>query len=164
MTNEDLLQLLPLKRTWLDDIVEVFLKRPNGVAEVDAVVNALLKTDRDMGSEGESTVTRTINNFCINAGDTEGEVKHPVFERIGPATYRLLTYPNSPDLIEIQKIQFADYAYHRVWETFVDLAKKNPKWETLSKRQRLEAYAKNLKEKEQLRSLLESYGGELPIV
>lgn len=75
MKNGDLYQILPLKRTWLDDIVEVFLKRPNGIAEIDAIVTALLKTDRDMGSEGESTVTRTINNFCINAGDAEEKAK-----------------------------------------------------------------------------------------
>lgn len=157
MKNEDLYKLLPLKRTWLDDIVEVFLKRPNGVAEIDAVVTSLLKTDRDMGSEGESTVTRTINNFCINARDSEAKTKHALFERIGPAQYRLLTFPNPPDLLEIQKTEFSDYAYQRVWTLFVERAKKNPKWATLSKRQRLETFARNLKENEKLQNMLKAY-------
>ncbi len=157
MKNEDLYQVLPLKRTWLDDIVEVFLKRPNGIAEIDAIVTALLKTDRDMGSEAESTVTRTINNFCINAGDAEEKAKHAIFERIGPAQYRLLTFPNPPDLIEIQKTEFSEYAYQQVWAFFVERAKKNPKWATLSKRQRLEAFAHNLKKNKQLQNLLKAH-------
>lgn len=82
------------------------MKRPGGIAEIDAVVTALLKTDRDMGSEGESTGTRIINNFCINAGDAEGKAKHAIFERIGPAQYRLLTFPNPPDLIEFKRRSF----------------------------------------------------------
>ncbi|MDR5905666.1 hypothetical protein [Franzmannia qiaohouensis] len=163
MNDDELLQLLPLKRTWLDDIVGVFLKRPNGVAEIDAVVASLLKTDRNMGAEGEATVTRTINNFCINAGDEEGKVRHPIFERIGPAQYRLLTFPNAPDLIEVQKIQFAEHAYQRLWEFFVSHAKKKPKWNELTKRQQLEAFARNLKENEQLQKLLEAYGGQPPL-
>jgi hypothetical protein len=157
MKNEDLYKLLPLKRTWLDDIVQIFLMRPNGISEIDAVVTALLKIDRDMGSEGESTVTRTINNFCINAGDAGVKVKHAIFERIGPAQYRLLTFPNPPDLLEIQKTEFSEYAYQKVWAYFVEHAKKNPKWETLSKRQRLETFARNLKENEQLQNLLKAH-------
>ncbi|MDQ1362751.1 MAG: hypothetical protein QG652_611 [Pseudomonadota bacterium] len=160
MKNDDLYQLPPLKRTWLDDIVKVFLKQPNGIAEIDAIVTALLKTDRDLGSEGESTVTRTINNFCINAGDAEEKAKHPIFLRIGPAQYRLLTFPNSPDLVEIQNIEFSDHAYQRVWVFFVEHAKKNPKWSTLGKRQRLEAFARNLKNNEQLQNFLKAYEGE----
>lgn len=163
MINEELLHLLPLKRTWLDDIVAVFLKRPYGVADIDAVVTALLKTDRHMGAEGESTVTRTINNYCINAGDSKGEVKHAFFERINPGMYRLLTFPNAPDLIEIQNVQFSDHAWQRVWSLFVDLAKKNPKWKNATKRRRLEAFARYLRETGPLRNLLEDYGGELPI-
>ena len=74
MTNDELFKITHVERTWLYDIVEVFRKRPNGIAEIDAVVNALLKTYRDMKAKGESTVTRTINNFCINAADIESKL------------------------------------------------------------------------------------------
>ena len=160
MDDQQLLELLPLKRTWLDDIVEVLLKRPNGEGEVDAVVTALLKTDREVGAEAESTVTRTINNFCINAGDAEEKAKNPVFERTGPAKYKLLTYPCSPDLIEIQNIQFSSHAYQRLWGDFVKRAKKNPKWENMSKRERLVTFSRNIVQNEQLQNLLKAYGGQ----
>ena len=158
MSDDELLHTLPLKRTWLDDIASVFMKRPDGIAEVDAVVIALLKKKRDMGSEGEATVTRTINNFCINAADAPENVRFPLFERVGPAKYKLFMFLSALDLIEIQNIQFDDVGYQKVWEIFVENAKKKPKWEGMSKRERLVAFARNLKQSEPLQNLLKVYG------
>jgi hypothetical protein len=162
MTNDELFSITHLERTWLYDIVEVFRKRPNGVAEIEVVIKALLKTDRDMKSEGESTVTRTINNFCINAADIESKVKHPIFERIEPSTYRLLSYPDTPDVFEIQNIKFNDYVYKKAWEILVFWVKDEPKWKTLTKRKRLEAFAIYLQKCEPLREFLISCGREAP--
>jgi len=41
--NQDSLTSLPIKRTWLADIVDTFLRRPNGEADIDAVLNHLMK-------------------------------------------------------------------------------------------------------------------------
>lgn len=157
MDDDQLITLLPLKRTWLDDIVDVFLKFPNGTGEVEAIVIALLKTKRDLGKEAEATVTRTINNFCINSGDTEIKCRYQLFEHVGPGKYKLLTYPNTPDMIEIQKIQFTDSAYQKVWEFFNENAKNNPKWENMSKRKRLTSFSKNILENNKLKEMLEAY-------
>jgi len=158
--DERLLGLLPLKKTWLDDIVGVFLKRSNGEGEVDAIVIALLKTDREIGVEVESTVTRTINNFCVNAEDADEKMRHPVFKRIGPGKYKLLSYPNSPDLIEMQNILFSDHAHQRLWTSFTEKAKSSPKWKTLSKRERLVVFSRNILQNEGLQNLLKAYEGE----
>jgi hypothetical protein len=156
MDDQQLLERLPLVRTWLADIVAALLTRSKGEGEIDTIVTALLKTDREVGAEPESTVTRTINNYCINAGDTREKVRPPLFERTGPGRYRLLTYPNSPDLIEIQDIRFSSYAHQRLWGYFVE-ANKNPKWKTMSKRDRLITFSRTIIENEQFKKLLEAY-------
>lgn len=69
----------------------------------------------------------------------------------------LLTFPNQPDLIEIQNTEFSEHAYQRVWAFFVDHAKKDPNGGALSKRQQLESFARNLKENEQLQNLLKAH-------
>ena len=124
MKGNELIDKLPLSRSWLEDIVEVFLNRSNGEAEVDAIVTALMKVDRNIGAEAESTVTRTINNYCRNAGDTDKQVKHVIFERVAPGRYKLITHPSPPDLIEIQKIRFEDRAYQQTWSLFCEIMAK----------------------------------------
>ena len=71
---------LPLTRSWLEDIDDVLLKRPEGTDEVDAIALAIEHNGKDVGDEPESTVTRTINNYCINASDMGHSVKYPLFE------------------------------------------------------------------------------------
>jgi hypothetical protein len=153
----DLISQLPLERTWLEDIVEVMRRRPHGKADIDTIANEIMKTTRDVGRAPKETITRTINDWCINSGDLVRKPHAHVFERTGTATYRLLTFPNAPDLIELQEIRFSDYSYTRTWETFVKKVKSNPKWAEMTKRQRLTAFAKNLASNDWLRELLKSY-------
>lgn len=162
MEGETLIEKLPLSSSWLEDIVDILLKRPNGEGEVDAIVAALMRIDRDIGAAAESTVTRTINNYCRNSGDTEKKAKHKIFERVAPGRYRLLNYPSRPDLIEIQKIKFDDPAYQKAWEFFCTLAAKDERWASAPKRKRLEAFSRNLFSNEGLRDLLKAYGAEPP--
>lgn len=161
MTGNELIDKLPLSRSWLDDIIEVFLHRPGGEAEVDAVVAALMKIDRNIGAEAESTVTRTINNYCRNTGDTEKRAKHALFERVAPGRYKLIS---RPDLIEIQKIRFEDRAYQQAWSLFCEIMAKEERWKIASNRKKLEAFSRHLINDESFRNLLITYGGEPPPV
>jgi hypothetical protein len=161
MKKEEYFELLPLTRTWLEDIVDAFLKRPNGVGEVDAIALAVKRNGRDVGDKPESTVTRTINNYCANANDEERKTKHPIFERVSPATYRLLSYPDSPDLIEIQNIQFDESGYKKAWKYFVDFVKNDPKWKELSKREMLTAFAMNIPHLDWLGDTIKAHGGTI---
>ena len=158
MNDEQLLGRLPLKRTWLDDIVAILLRRPNGEGEVDAIVTSLLKTRREVGAEVEATVTRTINNFCINTGDTEAKVRYRLFQRTGPAKYKLLTYPDAPDLLEIQEVQFSNAAHQHVWKFFVKKIGSDPRWAVMSKRERLVAFSRSLIESQLMQGMLDEYG------
>ncbi len=47
--SRDPLFALPLHRTWLADIVEALLYRPDGRAEVAAIAVAIAGTSRDVG-------------------------------------------------------------------------------------------------------------------
>ncbi|MDW7748710.1 hypothetical protein [Halomonas sp.] len=162
MEGEKLIEKLPLSSSWLEDIVDVLLKRPNGEGEIDSIVAALMRTDRDIGAEAESTVTRTINNYCRNSGDAEKKAKHEIFERLAPGCYRLLNYPSRPDLIEIQNIRFDDYAYQKAWELFYKSAAKDERWAAASKRKKLEAFSRSLLSNERLRDFLKACGSEPP--
>ncbi len=164
MKDDELIDKLPLSRSWLDDIVEVLLHRPNGEAEIDAIVTALMKIERNIGAEAESTVTRTINNYCRNAGDTMKRVKHAIFERVAPGRYRLINHPFRPDLIEVQKISFEDRAYQQAWSLFCEIMAKKERWKIATNRKKLAAFSRHLINDESFRNLLITYGGEPPNV
>lgn len=161
MNNEDYLALLPLTRTWLEDIVYSFLKRPDGIGEIDAIVLAIKHTGRDVGDKPESTITRTINNYCVNTGDSERSAKHPIFKHIDRGTYRLLDYPNMPDLIEIQNIKFAEPGFKEAWKYFVDIAKKHPNWGTATKRKKLVTFVRYIADQPYMQKLIEAYGSSI---
>jgi hypothetical protein len=136
--NSDLIPGLPLHRTWLEDIVEFLLSRPNGTAEIEAIAIGVAQIGKRSIRNPEETVTRTINNYCFDARDRDKVVKHNLFERVSPNTYRLRTFPNSPDLIEIQEIKFADLVYGDFWkELNIKKSKSDPKWSSKSKREKL---------------------------
>ncbi len=78
---------LPLHRTWLDDIVDILMHRPNGQAEVEAIAIGIMRTDRDVCATPQQIITRTINNYCSDANDALREVKCDLFERVASATY-----------------------------------------------------------------------------
>lgn len=161
MEDKDYLNLLPLTRTWLEDIVLSFLKRPDGIGEIDAIVLAIKHTGRDIGDNPESTITRTINNYCINSGDLERNVKHFIFRHIDRGTYRLIDYPNIPDFIEIQNINFSEPGYREAWKLFVDKVKKQSKWGTLTKREKLGAFARNIHNVPGLQEIIQRNGGSV---
>ena len=97
MKKEEYFKLLHLTRTWLEDIVHAFLKRPNGVGEVEAIALAVKHNVRDVGDEPESNVTRTINNYCVNANDEERKQKIHFLNMLVPQ-------PTGYSLIQILQI------------------------------------------------------------
>ena len=137
---------LPLHRTWLDDIVEILMHRPNGQAEVEAIANDMMRTDRDVGATPYETITRTINNYCRDANDASREVKSDLFERVDRATYRLRSWPARPDLIEIQGVKFDDDAHQSTWEWFLILVQKKypERAKSMSRRELLQVYTRDM--------------------
>ena len=85
--------------------------------------------------------SRTINNYCSDANDVSREVKYNcnLFERVAPGTYRLRSWPERPDLIEIQRVKFDDDAYHSTWELFLTGVPESAN--SMSKRELLEVFA-----------------------
>jgi len=151
---------LPFKRTWLDDIIDELLHAPGGTDHVDAIVNRLMRTGRDLGKAPKETATRSINNYCRDAQDTDRVVTFPLFARVGPGTYKLLTYPNRPDLIEIRDIAFSDPAFQYVWGRFVDVMKHKhrAKWAGASQTSKLTVFVNGVvSESGALHYLFEEY-------
>jgi hypothetical protein len=155
--EDELLAGLPLERTWLDRIVDILLHRPNGTAEVKAIAIEMMRLDHEVGTEPESTITRTINNYCSDANDSDRRAKFDLFARVAPGTYRLRTYPNRPDLTEIQYIFFADAAYKKTWADFLNKTKSDKRFSTLNKRQLLVAFAERVRSNGSLYPLLQAY-------
>jgi hypothetical protein len=126
----------------LADIVDEFLRAPKGIDHVDAIVNRLMSSGRDVGKAPKETVTRSINDYCPDAKDADHTVTHPIFARIEPGTYRLLTFPDRPDLVEIQDFKFTDPAFRYAWEQFSKEMKSRQQsvWAALSKRGMLTAF------------------------
>ena len=145
MTEE--FENLPLHRTWLDDIVDILMHRPNGQAEVKAIAFGIMRTDRDVGAKPNQTITRTINNHCSDANDALPEVKSDLFERVARATYRLRSWPDRPDLIEIQGVKFDDDAHQSTWEWFLTLVQKKypERAKSMSRRELLQVYTRYIR-------------------
>lgn len=158
MSEEELLQSLPLQRTWLSDIVDALMAGLGGQNDIEGVLIHIMKhTQRDLGKEGAATITRTINNYCENSGDSERECTAPLFRRVGPGQYRLLTYPKRPDLIELQQVQFADAAFGRLWEWYVEQVSTKPRWLDMTKRQRLATFAAKIATNDAVKKQLEIF-------
>jgi hypothetical protein len=64
--------------------------------------------------------SRAINNYCGDARDFKRSPKYNLFERVEPATYRLRTYPQKPDLFDLLGIEFKDATMQQVWKWFTD--------------------------------------------
>jgi hypothetical protein len=94
-------------KTLLDDLIECFLHRPDGVAHIEIVVKWLGRhTKRDLTETPTETVTRRLNDYTINANDRGNNGprgRYCLFERIERATWKLLTYPERPNLFDIQR-------------------------------------------------------------
>lgn len=161
-SEDELIALLPLERTWLDDLVDVLLHRPEGVAEVAALEIELRRRGRNLKENPEQTITRTMNSWTVNSRDVAQPVRGHLFERIAPGTWRLIGWPEPPDLIEVQQIRFSDHNYKRAWDLFVERVEKRPEWADMSKRRKLAVFAHKLLTHEGLRNYLKTLGGHPP--
>jgi hypothetical protein len=134
------LELYPLATKWLSDIVDALLARNNGTAHVRELARELWG-DHDI-NEIESTITRRLNDFCSDAQDFKKSKEFDLFARVAPATYRLRGFPNKPDIVEIQRIEFEDAAMQSTWDYFSKLAGQKDGWAAASKRKRLTAFSR----------------------
>jgi hypothetical protein len=156
----------PLKSKWLDDIITVLLRRPNGTAHVSSI-------GRDLWGERyvdsmDQTITRTINNFCSDAKDWHKTPEYDIFKWVEAATYRLRSHPNRPEIIELVRVEFDDADMNYVWKTFCDKAKKKDaaKWNSFGTSRRLSAFAANFRKNPAWRNMynrLHNREGELEI-
>lgn len=110
-----LLTRLSIPKTLLDDIVECFLHRPDGIAHIEDVVAWLSRhTKRDLTDAPKETITRRINDYCRNANDAGGRRgRLSLFDRIAPVTWRLVSYPKRPNLFDIPPSAIGDYGMKR---------------------------------------------------
>jgi hypothetical protein len=137
---------LPFKRTWLCDIIEELLRAPDGTDHVDAIVNRLMQTGRTMGEFPKETVTRVINDYCMNANDSDRVAEIVLFRRVKAGVYRLVTYPSRPDLTETRKIEFEDPTYGNAWRRFqaeLEYAGKGSEWKGMAQRTKLLAFIRH---------------------
>jgi hypothetical protein len=103
---------------WLNEIIDLLLAYPRG-AHVRIIARELSKSHPNVDFV-EETVTRTINNFCGEAKDFRRPPKYNLFERVEPATYRLRTYPQKPNLFELIGIEFKDATMQGLWKWFAN--------------------------------------------
>jgi hypothetical protein len=125
--DESVRSFLNMHRTaarWLDDIIDTFIER-RGTAHVRDIARDLAKSDdaRDKDTV-EQIVTRRINDFCSDAADFNKDAAHDFFKRVEPATYRLRSYPERPDVVELVRIEFDDPAMQSMWESFKRAARQ----------------------------------------
>jgi hypothetical protein len=115
------------------------------------------RSARDVGSKPEATITRTINDYCSDAEDFSHS-RPDLFERKSPAEYRLRSFPNRPDLIEIENARFEDPAYSEAWKEFQSIAQRQVRnRDGRSRREQLIAFSKAVRKGGPLRSMLERY-------
>jgi hypothetical protein len=112
----------PTTVRWLNEIIDLLVAYPRG-AHIKTLARELSKSHPDVAAV-EETVTRTINNFCGDAADFRRPAKYNLFERVAPATYRLRTNPQKPNLFELLDIDFEDATMQRVWKWFANAARK----------------------------------------
>jgi hypothetical protein len=86
--------------SWLNDIIDVLL-RFRGTAHVSTIARELANSyGRDIEAM-EQTITRRINDFCSDATDWKKTKDYDLFKRVEPATYKLRSYPDRPDINEL---------------------------------------------------------------
>jgi hypothetical protein len=113
----------PTTMGWLNEIIDLLAKYPRG-AHVRILARELSKSHPDVDAV-EQAVTRAINNYCGDAMDFKRSPKYNLFERVEPATYRLRTYPQKPDLFDLLGIEFKDATMQRVWKWFTDVQRSD---------------------------------------
>jgi hypothetical protein len=129
---------------WLDDIIGALIER-RGTAHVRDVANDLAKSNEARGKDTvEQIVTRRLNDFCSDAEDFHKEADHDLFERVEPATFRLRSYPERPDIIELVRIEFDDAAMQSMWDSFRTMARQKyaEQWKQSKNGKKLAAFVK----------------------
>jgi hypothetical protein len=145
--NDTVREFLNTHRTtarWLDDIVDVLMSR-RGVAHVKVIADDIVKSNKARDKDTvEQIVTRRVNDFCSDAADFDRDAAHDLFQRVEPATYRLRTYPERPNVIELVRIEFDETAMQSMWDRFRQLAKqKQPQqWQEANNERKLSAFIK----------------------
>jgi hypothetical protein len=121
--HEKFLTQYPLGQ-WLDDIVDVLLKRPRGTAHVSDIAHDVACLPMRRVEKIDQTITRTINNYCEDAADFKGSISESLFRRVSPATYKLKDFPNRPVLAQSRQIRFHDEAMNETFKFVSDLIYK----------------------------------------
>ena len=129
---------------WLDDIIDVLIQR-RGTAHVQDIANNLVKFNEARDKDTvQQIITRRLNDFCSDAAKFDKDADHDLFERVEPATYRLRSYPERPDLVELVRIEFDDIAMQSMWGAFKEWAsqKHAQQWRDLNNEKKLGAFVK----------------------
>jgi hypothetical protein len=140
---ENFLALHPLERSWLDEIVEIALGRPEGAVTVAALVQALAPPG------GRTPIERTVR-LCLDdfsSGlDGPGRPDWDLFHRAGPQSYRLRSHPVRPEVLAFVEIRFREPAVQSAFESFAEMieGQQPALWATADNRRRLEAFARVL--------------------
>ena len=158
--NSDLPNFLaefPLKRKWLDEIIEFLLSRPDGTAHVSDITRALEAIPRDVSSV-RGLVCTTLGSFCSDRRDFDRAADFDLFARLALGTYQLRSFPHSPDTLEIQRIEFHDKAMTHLWREFSSAAQQQiPAWPRFNNRERLIVFTRRYQEDALLRDRYESW-------
>lgn len=129
---------------WLDDIIDALIER-RGTAHVRDIARDVAKANdaRDKDTV-EQIVTRRLNDFCSDAADFSKHAAHDLFERVEPATYRLRSYPERPNVIELVRIEFDDIAMQSMWDTFRNIVRQRhaQQWREANNERKLSAFVK----------------------
>ncbi len=133
-------------KSWLPQIVDALHDR-NGQAHVEDIASSPLLSERRRQNHAvRETITRTVNDFCSDAGDLAKDPPaagdpRDVFQKVAPATYRLRGFPKKPNVCDLVRIEFDDERMDRTWRMFTQIVGRNPasssKWETMSQETRI---------------------------
>jgi len=129
---------------WLDDIIDALIER-RGTAHVRDIARDVAKANdaRDKDTV-EQIVTRRLNDFCSDAADFTKQAAYDLFERVEPAIYRLRSYPERPNVIELVRIEFDDIAMQSMWDTFRNIVRQRhaQQWREANNEKKLAAFVK----------------------
>jgi hypothetical protein len=136
----------------LDEIVDAFRRRISGTAYVRELA---LELWGDHGIDSiEPAITRLIDDYCSNAPGFSRPKAYDLFERLAPTLYRLRSYPNKPDLLELFHIHFEEPALQSSWLLFAAKAREDHCWKLASNWQKLSAFAKTMADEPDMPSIL----------
>jgi hypothetical protein len=129
---------------WLDDIIDALIER-RGTAHVRDIARDLVKFNDTRDKDTiEQIVTRRLNDFCSEAADFRKDSAHDFFEKVEPATFRLRSYPDRPNVIELVRIEFDDAAMQSMWDFFRTIARQKhaEQWKQAGNAKKLAAFVK----------------------